>query len=247
MKKLPLGMQDFAGIINNNYLYVDKTEHIYNLMQGKYYFLSRPRRFGKSLLISAMKEIFSGNKELFKDLWIYDKYEWTEHPVIHISFSTLDYKEQSLSEAISDKIDKIAQNNNIQLSSKLYSGKFEELIQKIEQKNKVVILIDEYDKPIIDYIDNIEQATANRETLKNFYSVLKDADSYIHFLFITGVSKFSKVSIFSDLNNLEDITIDESFSCLTGITEQELELYFEPYMQKLTEKHKKYDIDIQKR
>ena len=248
MKNLPLGIQDFRKIIENNLLYADKTKYIYDIVNsGSYYFLSRPRRFGKSLLISTMKELFLGNKELFKNLWIYDKVNWQKHPVIHISFSTLDYKEQTLNKAISNKIDKIAADYKISLKTELYSTKFEELIHELAKTQKVVILIDEYDKPIIDYIEDTEQAKENMAVLKNFYSVLKDADSYLRFLFITGVSKFSKVSIFSDLNNLEDITIDSNSACLTGITEQELKAYFEPYIQKLEEKYSKYNINVRKK
>ncbi len=247
MKKLPVGLQDFNKIITNNYLYVDKTQYIFNLINtGSYYFLSRPRRFGKSLLISTMKEIFSGNKELFKDLWIYDKIEWEKFPVIKISFNEVAYKELGLTQAINYHIKEIAKEYNIVLNSTSISLNFKTLITELSEQNKVVILIDEYDKPIIDYVDDIEKAKGNRDILKNFYSILKDADANIRFLFITGVSKFSKVSIFSDLNNLEDISIDPDYACLTGITKDEMTKYFSQNIEILEKKHIDYDFDIKK-
>jgi hypothetical protein len=188
---------------------LDKTRYIFHLLPNKYYFLSRPRRFGKSLLISTLEELFEGNKELFKDLWIYDKIEWKKHPVIHLSFNMVDYKEKGLRQALNDELAHIANSFDISLSETTYSGMFKELIAKLSEKEKVVVLIDEYDKPIIDYIENLSQAEENREILKNFYSIIKDSDRYLRFLFITGVSKFSKVSIFSDLNHLTDITLNK--------------------------------------
>ena len=196
MKSLPLGIQDFGEIINNNYLYVDKTKQIHYLLSGKYYFLSRPRRFGKSLLISTMKELFSGNKELFKDLWIYDKYEWEEYPVIKISFSEMPYKNMGLQNAMNYYLDELAESFNLSLDVNDPGQKLKKLIIALSSKNKVAILIDEYDKPIIDYIEEIDQATENRAVLKNFYSVLKDADSYIRFLFLLGFLSLVKFRFF---------------------------------------------------
>ncbi len=229
---LALGHQEFFKIRKNNFIYVDKTENIYQLVnRDGYYFLSRPRRFGKSLLINTIKEIFKGNKELFKDLWIYDKWNWEEkYPVIKISFSNISYHELGLERAISEELDDIAEDYNITLKKTTHSGKFRELIKKVAQDKSVVILIDEYDKPIIDYMDNIPQAEKNRKTLKGFYSIIKDANQYIKFMLITGVSKFSQVSIFSDLNNLSDLTIDTDFATITGFTRQELEDNFAGYI-----------------
>jgi len=246
VKKLPLGQQDFAKIIENgNTLYVDKTEHIFKLITSSdYYFLSRPRRFGKSLLISTLKEIFEGNKELFKKLWIYDKIEWKKHPVIHLSFNMVDYKEKGLKIGLEDELDHIANSFEISLSESSYAGKFKELIVKLSDLGKVVVLIDEYDKPIIDYIENIPQAEANREILKNFYSIIKDSDKYLRFLFITGVSKFSKVSIFSDLNHLSDITLNKKYNNLVGITQQELEDNFSEFIAELQKENNDLYPDI---
>ncbi|MCF8373584.1 MAG: ATP-binding protein [Bacteroidales bacterium] len=244
MKKLPIGIQEFSKLIETNCIYVDKTEQIFRMLEHEYYFLSRPRRFGKSLLLNTIKEIFLGNKELFKGLWIYDKIDWKAHPVIKISFSNIDYKTVGLEKAIELMLTKIAEDFGLQLSMSSYALKFDELIKKLAAKEKVVILIDEYDKPIIDYLENLKQAESNRETLKNFYSIIKDADRFIRFFFITGVSKFSKVSIFSDINHLEDITIHDDFSTMLGWTQEELEHYFSDYIAIVEKRYAKHYSDI---
>ena len=234
MKKLPIGKQDFESLINGNYVYVDKTEIIYNLISsGSVYFLSRPRRFGKSLLVSTLKEIFSGNKELFKGLWIYDKHTFKKHPIIHIDFSEISKRDIPLKEAIIGALNKIAAENGVAISDKDCGQSFNELIKELSKSEKVVILIDEYDKPIIDYMTQIDTAIAHRDILKNFYSVLKPNDEHIEFLFITGVSKFSKVSIFSDLNHLHDISMHEKYTTLTGYTLEELNTYFKEEIELL--------------
>ncbi len=231
-KKLALGHQEFSEIINNNCIYVDKTQDIYKLINsGSYYFLSRPRRFGKSLLMNTIKELFKANKELFKGLWIYDKWDWEEqYPVIKISFSSIGHNKLGLEEAIDNELNNIANEYGVALTQKANATKFAELIRKVSVNQKVVILIDEYDKPIIDYMNNIPQAEKNRDTLKELYSIIKDADSYIRFFMVTGVSKFSHVSIFSDLNHLTDLTIDRKFPAITGFTRQELEGNFGDYI-----------------
>ncbi len=228
MKKLPIGIQDFRKLRENNYLYVDKTELIYQLAKtGGYYFLSRPRRFGKSLLVSTMKALFSGEKELFKGLWIEDKWNWEKkNPVIHLSFSRLDYKKDSLENALLAWLDKEAERHGIKLSGKTVKQKFTEFIPLLAQQGKVVFLVDEYDKPIIDFIESLEGVNENREVLRSLYSGIKDLDPYFKLVFLTGVSKFSKVSLFSDLNNLEDITLDAHFNALCGYTQAELVHYF---------------------
>ncbi|MEA3452230.1 MAG: AAA family ATPase, partial [Bacteroidota bacterium] len=245
-KRLALGHQEFSEVIGNNCIYVDKTENIYKLVtEGSHYFISRPRRFGKSLLANTLKELYLGNKELFKGLWIYDKWDWnTTYPVIKLSFSLMDYEELGLKDAINDELDKIAKKYNIVLTKKTNGTKFEELIIKLSTKSKVAIIIDEYDKPIIDYMDNIPQATENRKILKNFYSVLKDSDSYMKFFFVTGVSKFAKVSIFSDLNNLVDITIDKNYSQIVGWTIKEIKKYFSDYIKEIAKEYKDIYSDI---
>ena len=246
MKKLPIGKQSFRQIAEGNYLYVDKTPYIYQLLEnGEYYFLSRPRRFGKSLLVNTLKEIFLGNKELFRNLWIFDKISWQPSPVIHFSFSSIDYHEKGLKKAITDKLYWIAEYYDIHLSVTTYSSLFQELIEKLAQTAPVAILIDEYDKPIIDNIEDIPKAENNRDILKNFYSIIKDNDDNIRFFFITGVSKFSKVSIFSDLNNLNDITIDSRFAGITGISHEEMCAVFPEHIQALQTNLRAYYTDVE--
>jgi len=242
MKNLPISIQTFRDFIKEDYIYVDKTKPIHDLFArgGKYYFLSRPRRFGKSVLISTLAEIFSGNKELFKGLWIYDKIPWTQYPVIHLDLSKVTFKTPAILEkALDTRVEKIAADFNVQVDHRLFlKEKFEQLVEKISQKQKAVILVDEYDKPLIDYIETgkIETAKKIRDVLKSFYSVIKGLDAHLRFVFITGVSKFSRVSVFSDLNNLVDITLDAKYSTLLGYTEAELQHYFSPYIIQMAEK-----------
>ena len=234
-QKLPIGIQHFKEIREKQYLYVDKTEDIFRLIEsGKYFFLSRPRRFGKSLTLSTLKAIFKGQKELFDGLWIQDKWDWTQaYPVVHISFSSIGYKELGLEKAIEIQLRKIAKRAQISLEAAGISQLFRELLEKLHQQKGVILLIDEYDKPIIDYLDDVPQAKENQKILKSFYSIIKDAGLYIRFLMITGVSKFSKVSIFSELNNLTDLTIHPKFTTLVGYTQTELEHYFKEELQEL--------------
>ena len=226
MKRLPIGIQTFRDIIQNDYLYVDKTEKIFDLANNPkgVYFLSRPRRFGKSLLISTLNEIFEGNKELFKSQWIYNSdYDWEKYPVVRIDFSKSKARnEDELINFIVYQLDKTAQLNGITLKQTQYDIKFDELLTKLSGINKVVILIDEYDKPIIDNIENKELAVELREILKGFYTIIKACDEYIRFVFLTGVSKFSKAGVFSGLNNLKDISMDMKSSSLLGITREEM-------------------------
>ena len=238
MKKYPIGIQTFSEIIQGGYVYVDKTRLIHQLItSGKYYFLSRPRRFGKSLLLSTIEEIFNGSKELFGGLWIEGQWDWEQkHPVIHISFSDIGVATLGMTNAIFNTLKQNADRLGIVLEATAIDQQFAELIRKAAGKGKVVILIDEYDKPVIDYLDNIPLAEANRIVMRNFYSVVKGSDAYIQLLLITGVSRFSKVSIFSDLNNLEDITITETMNDITGITQEELEHNFKEELLALAQK-----------
>ncbi|MEZ4911805.1 MAG: AAA family ATPase [Saprospiraceae bacterium] len=238
MQKYPIGLQDFGGIRNNGYVYVDKTPYIQQLVSSyKYYFLSRPRRFGKSLLISTLECVFKGQKALFEGLYIYDKWSFEEYPIIRISFSNIGYRTMGLQKAISSSLKEISKHNGIVLESDPsdIANMFKELIHSLYTKynKQVVILIDEYDKPIIDYLDkeSIHLAHENRGVMKTFYSILKDADPYLKLVFITGVSKFSLVSIFSDLNNLRDITMTRDYNELCGISQNELEHYFAQEMK----------------
>jgi Protein of unknown function (DUF1703)./Predicted AAA-ATPase. len=230
MKYLPIGIQTFRDIIKGGFYYVDKTQFIPKLT-SKYYFLSRPRRFGKSLFLDTLKETFSGNKELFKGLYLYDNWDWEKrYPIIKISFASGNIRTSDiLLDLMTSQVNRISEKEQINLKEKRPSQMFLELIEKLYEKynQKVVVLIDEYDKPILDAIENIEVAKENREILKDFYSVLKDADPYLKLVFLTGVSRFSKVSIFSGLNQLNDITIDPNFATVCGYTQSELESVFE--------------------
>ncbi len=239
MKKLPIGISDFKELINGNYIYVDKTEYIYKLIDsGKYYFLSRPRRFGKSLSISTIRYLFEGQKELFKNLYIQDKWNWDEtFPIIRISFAKDIRHKQDLKNTILQELEKnyIRNQENLPEKIKNEASLLENLIIKISEKKRkqVVILVDEYDKPILDLIENKKKAEEARKELKALYSVLKNLDEYIKFVLITGVSKFSKVSLFSGLNQLEDISLNKDFGNICGYTQQELEFYFKDYLQGL--------------
>ncbi len=235
MKKLPIGISTLSQILSDNYIYIDKTKIALDLIEnGKYYFLSRPRRFGKSLFLDTLKEIFQGNKELFKGLYIYDKYDFEKYLVIHISFGVGGSKTK---EELRVRILEILKKNQLELGitceNKTPQGCFEELVYKSYKKfsKPVVILIDEYDKPILDNIEDKERAIEVRDELKNFYSVIKDSDAYVKFVFITGVSKFSKVSLFSGLNNLNDITINSRYATICGYTQNDVETSFKEHLE----------------
>ena len=225
-RKYPMGLQDFEKIRTGNSLYVDKTKYISQLLKrGGYFFLSRPRRFGKSMFVSTLDCLFKGKRELFEGLDIEDKWDWSvKYPIIRIAFSNIGHESMGLELAIDRCMDNIANFYNIKLESDKYDRKFQELVLKLQPLGKVVILIDEYDKPILDYIGtNDDLAIKNRNILKSFYSVLKESDNLLRFLFITGVTKFSKVSIFSELNNLTDLTLHPNYGGICGITQTELE------------------------
>ena len=236
MKKLPIGIQNFSELQGGDYLYVDKTELIFQLAtQGKYYFLSRPRRFGKSLLVSTLSKLFQGKKELFESLWLHDQWDWSHtYPVLEFQFNKASYKVTGLENFIYEELADKANQYNIKLKKSSYPAQLEELIEKLSQKyGQVVVLIDEYDKPILDYLEDAKQAIANREILKNFYSMLKPLDPHLRLVLLTGVSKFSRVSIFSELNNLNDLTIYSDYATLLGYTQEELEHYFADRIEQL--------------
>ena len=240
--KLPISVQYFPTMVEENYIYVDKIQYVHNLLRkGRIYFLSRPRRFGKSLLISILEEIFNGKKELFKGYWIYNRQmEWKKYPIIHLDFLGIDYSTFGLEKGIMKKLDYIARQYDVDCEGESCKEKFGNLIQnlRLKKNERVVVLVHEYDKPIIEYIEknSVETAEENRKKLKNFYAVLKSQDRNIKFLFITGVSRFSRVSIFSDLNNLDDITLHPDYSKMFGYTREEIETYFSSYIDKWIEK-----------
>jgi hypothetical protein len=236
MKKLPIGIQTFSKIREEDYLYIDKTKDVLELINTyNYAFLSRPRRFGKSLFVSTLKELFEGNKKLFEGLYVYDKWDWEDtYPVIKIDFNGDLRTSKNLKNRIHDTL--INNQENLEVACRKideFDSCFEELIQKSYEKYKkpVVILIDEYDKAILDNLDQMEVANENREILRAFYSVMKGSDRYIKFVFLTGVSKFSKASIFSGLNMLEDISLVPKFGNICGYTQNDIETTFEPYLK----------------
>jgi len=243
-KKLPIGLQDFRKIIENDFNYIDKTQYIYELTSNSgAYFLSRPRRFGKSITIAVLQELYSGSRELFKGLWIENKWDWERrHPVIRISFTGIGFQSLGLKEAIAQELTTLSEKQGVELSKNGIGPMFRELIDALSVNGKVVILVDEYDAPIIHYLGkDIELAYANREILKEFYTVLKEADSLLEFVFLTGVSKFSKVGIFSGLNNLQDITMHPQYATMLGYTQQELESNFEEELN-VTAAHMKISL-----
>ena len=228
--KYPLGIQTFSEIREENYLYVDKTALVRQLIQsGKVYFLSRPRGFGKSLLISTFESLFSGHKELFDGLAIADTdYDFAKYPVISLEFSKVDVSEASdLKGYIINASNQYAEAYGVELTIDSYEQRFEELVRKLQTKTgqKVVLLVDEYDKPILDNLFN-EALKPVKGVMKSFYSVVKSLDKHLKFIFITGVSKFAKLSVFSGMNNLTDISLNRRYSTLCGLTQQELENHF---------------------
>ena len=239
---MPIGIQDFEDLRRRGFIYVDKTAFVHKLArEGKPYFLSRPRRFGKSLLLSTMEYYFLGKKELFKGLAIETlEKDWIEYPIIKISFGGGSYEnKEKLLTMISFILGENERHYNLPKKSDNPAVRLSELITTLYEKTgkQVVILIDEYDKPILDALYT-EYEELNRQELRNFYSPLKDCDKYIRFLFITGVTKVSHVNIFSGLNQLNDISLQEAYSSICGISETELEQYFEPEIKALAERKK---------
>ncbi|MEO0042074.1 MAG: hypothetical protein RL329_1522 [Bacteroidota bacterium] len=235
--QLAIGEPYFSKIRKGNALYIDKTQYICNLCKGStpYYFLSRPRRFGKSLTLDTIEELFKGNQPLFEGLWIADQWDWSQtHPVIRLSLDDIGH-ESGLTEALQTALHDIAETFDVELKKTTPSQLFKELIQKVAKKTgkSVVILIDEYDRPIIDYMDPYDytKAIQHRDLLKDFFNILKNASKYIRLLFITGITKFARVSLFSSLNHLTDLTLDPATAALCGCTQTELDHYFAPYLE----------------
>ncbi|GAB1386325.1 hypothetical protein MASR1M59_14730 [Melaminivora sp.] len=233
-KKLPIGIQTFAKIREDDYYYVDKTALALKLIDtGTHYFLSRPRRFGKSLFLDTLAELFEGNESLFRGLQCHGRWDWTQrYPVIRLSFGAgrLERREQ-LDIRIHDLLRVNAERLGLPLPQGLdVPGCFGELIRQAERQagQRVVVLVDEYDKPILDNLTEPAIARQMRDGLRDLYSVIKDNDAHIRFAFLTGVSKFSKVSIFSGLNNLRDITLSSDYSALCGYTDEDVDTVFAP-------------------
>ena len=252
-RKLPLGVQSFKDLREKGFLYVDKTEYLFRLANSsKVYFLSRPRRFGKSLFLSTLAAYFRGQKELFQGLYIEkaeeelavqeNRISWQEYPVLYLDFNTENYNdEKSMHTILHTHLVQWEKQYESDTSEQTFSSRFKGIIQRAYQQSgkQVVILVDEYDKPLLQTMGVNEALNEHyRNTLKAFYSVIKTCDEYIRFAFLTGVTKFSKISIFSDLNNLKDISLHESYAGICGMTQKELEVNFQPEIQALAEKQK---------
>lgn len=244
MQKLPVGVQGFEGLRNDGYLYVDKTKYIYQLIYtGKVYFLSRPRRFGKSLLLSTMKAYWEGKKELFRGLAI-ERLEqdnpdaWKNYPVFYFDFNGENYQDNTALEAALDThLKQWEETYKLNGQEQSLGARFQNLLIAAREQTglRSVILVDEYDKPLLEVLEDSEQEEHNKAVFKGFFSSLKKMDEYIQFIFITGVTKFEKVSIFSDLNQLRDISFNRQFSGICGITNEELNAYFTEEIQYLAE------------
>lgn len=241
LPKLPIGVQDFPSLIEGGFLYVDKTKDLHSMVtNGRVYFLPRPRRFGKSLLLSTIESIFKCKKALFKGLWIAQSdYDWPEHPVVRIDMSKTDRNSvETFSASLIEVMQETAKDYKINLPSDGSPAMvLNRLINLLDEKHgKVVVLIDEYDKPILDNIKRMGTAYQIRDELRNFYTILKAQDGKIKFIMLTGITKFSKVSIFSGLNNLQDISLSNKYASILGYTQAEIEHTFKPWVQRLADK-----------
>ncbi len=245
----PIGLQAFSGIREGGYTYVDKTDYIHQLVSsGKYYFLSRPRRFGKSLLLSTIDCFFSGRKDLFDGLAISRyEYDWEPNPVLHLDFTAKDYKEViSLDEKLNSLFEPWEKIYGCEKDGRALEERFEYIIRRAHELTgkKVVILIDEYDKPLLETVDQPHLQKAYRNKLRAVYGNLKKMDEHIRFAMLTGVTKFGQLSIFSDLNNLQDISLDEEYAGICGITEEELRQYFNSGIEEFATKLNKTSSEI---
>lgn len=248
MKKLPLSIQTFSKLIEGNYVYIDKTEHIYRLIQGECYFFSRPRRFGKSILCSTLKSLFQGKKELFKDLWI-DKntdYSWPIYPVIHIDFNGINIKSaQEFRESLISELNSIAEQENIHsLEVTEPNHMLKTLVIRLKKKynKRVVLIIDEYDKAILEHLTKPDSLPTMHDTIRSFYTIIKSLDEWLQFVFITGISRFSKTNIFSGFNQIFDISMEPKFAHLVGYTEAEIEKYLSEHTTAAIQEHH-YELD----
>jgi len=245
MKKLPIGLQSIEEIISGGYVYVDKTAFIHKLIsEGKYYFVSRPRRFGKSLFVSTLKAVLKGDRKLFHGCKIDSMdYSWGQHPIIHLDFSQIaTHSLERLEDDLKDELLKIARFYGKPLDPPISAQRgLIHLVEQLAQINKVVVLVDEYDKPIIDNLQRLETAEANRDFLRNFFGTLKGLDPHLKFVFVTGVSKFSQVSLFSGFNNLHDLTIHPEYATMLGYTEGEIRSFLHDQLRRVADKRNQSD------
>ena len=237
-RRLPIGIQTFREIREDNCYYVDKTAYVRRLLEeGKHYFLSRPRRFGKSLFLDTLKELFEGNEALFEGLAVRGHWNWSlRHPVLRLSFGGGHFNEPGhLHLNLMAQLDGVERRANVASNYATGPERFAQLLEALHERTgqRVAVLVDEYDKPILDALDAPDMARANRDYLRGLYAVIKDSDAHVRFTFITGVSKFSKVNLFSGLNNLKDITLDARYSAICGYTEADLDTVFAPELSGL--------------
>ena len=233
-RKLPIGIQTFREVREDGYYYVDKTGHVKTLLEGgKHYFLSRPRRFGKSLFLDTLKELFEGSEELFQGLAIHaGGWDWSvRNPVVRLDFSSGSFGSvDDLYAEVADQLDVVAADAGIELAGRTAPIRFRQLIRELHRRTgqRVAVLVDEYDKPILDALETPDVARANRDYLRGLYSTIKSSDAEVRFTFLTGVSRLSRVSVFSGLNNLTDLTMDPRYSAVCGYTEADLDTVFAP-------------------
>ena len=236
--RLPIGIQTLRKIREEGYYYVDKTPYIEQLLEhGGHFFLSRPRRFGKSLFVDTLKELFEGNEALFEGLHIHPRWDWSaRHPVVRLSFGRGDYEQPGyLHINVMAQLDSIERRNDVRSSYQTSPERLHDIVERLHEGTgkRVVILVDEYDRPILDALGDSATATANRNYLRGLYSVVKDSDAHLELSFITGISKFSRVNLFSTLNNLDDLTLDRQYSSICGYTDQDLDEVFAPELEGL--------------
>ena len=233
-RRLPIGIQTFRRIREEGYYYVDKTAYARRIWSdaGKHYFLSRPRRFGKSLFLDTLKELYEGSEELFRGLAVHDGWDWSRrHPVLRLSFGAGNFRRPgTLTESATTQLEDIGRRAGVAAGGGGAPVRFRRLLEALSERagRRVVVLVDEYDKPILDALDEPDLAKANRDDLRGLYGTIKDCDAYVELTFITGVSRFSRVSLFSDLNNLLDLTVDPDYSAICGYTEADLDTVFAP-------------------
>ena len=238
-RRLPIGIQNFRRLREQDCYYVDKSTLIRELIdQGDYYFLSRPRRFGKSLLVDTLRSLFEGSEELFRGLDIHGHWDWSvQHPVVRLSFDGKYNQPEDVERSVLNQLAIIERNADLKLSPSLDTGpeRFQDLLDRLHHATgrQVVVLVDEYDKPILDVLEDPDLAKANRDWLRGFYGIIKGSAEHVRFVFVTGVSMFSKVSLFSGLNNLKDITLDPRYATICGYTDNDLDTVFAPELPEL--------------
>jgi hypothetical protein len=240
LRPLPDGIQDFEDLRNRNCVYIDKTQYLFDLINGgKYLFFARPRRFGKSLMLTTLKAAFEGKKHLFEGLWLHENYDFAVRPVIHINFNQIETKDGRLEGSFIRHLEEQAKSAGVETETSSPASAFQNLVKKLHEKGgSVALLIDEYDKPITDYIG--EEFRVQRDehirVLRSIYGCIKGLDLFLHSVMIMGVSKFGKLSIFSDLNNIYDASMEEGYTTLCGYTKEEIEAHFGEYIDLVCKK-----------